>query len=394
METSPALMSCLLTNSVRLIAALLAMAGFNVRSIRAGTKLSQRNSIIQAFNDKSSKMQILVASLLNMASGVDLHHECHHGIIVNTHPSAMGDDHVKGRLGRQGQEHMPEWCVLHTQDTFNDYQEQNVLKKKVRLLAVTGVFPKWLCPFLREIMSYEMLKTSLNTPFNRYAWIVVREHCPKYRRSHSTKMRKTGHMCSILVRMLLAATEPEHTDFLNQKPEFTVEALYNIGCEMSLSTIENNLEMNNQDVLTHMLPILEEWRQRAEAEEDDDCRRRVRRRLEDAVARSHGDIDVNEEADEEGAEDAVDEQAEDAAEDLAEEGEGDDAPVNGEASAVVEPVNNGQEVVEAQDQVRHDKTALANEESLFVSQDDEMHDDRHEETNGGEGQSAFIVIDD
>lgn len=370
------------------------MAGFNVRSIRAGTKLSQRNSIIQAFNDKSSRAQILVASLLNMASGVDLHHECHHGIIVNTHPSAMGDDHVKGRLRRRGQEHMPEWRVLHTMDTFNDYQEQNVLRKKVRLLAVTGVFPKWVCPFLREIMSYEMLKTALNTPFNRYAWIVVREHCPKYRRSHSTRMRKTGHMCSLLVRMLLAATEPQHTDFLNQKPEFTVEALYNLGCEMSLSTIESLLEMNNQDVLAHMLPILEDWRQKAETEADDDCRRRVRRRLEDAVERSHGDIGVTEDADEEDAEDAVDEQVEDAAEDLFEEGDGDGAPVDGEASAVVGPVNNVQEVVEAQEQAQHEQTNLANEESLFVSQDDEMHDDRHEETNGEEERNAVIVIDD
>lgn len=379
--------------SLRLIAALLSMAGFNVRSIRAGTKLSQRNSIIQAFNDKSSRAQILVASLLNMASGVDLHHECHHGIIVNTHPSAMGDDHVKGRLCRRGQEHMPEWRALHTVHTFNDYQEQNVLKK-VRLLAVTGVFPKWVCPFLREIMSYEMLKTALNTPFNRYAWIVVREHCPKYRRSHSTRMRKTGHMCSLLVRMLLAATEPQHTDFLNQKPEFTVEALYNLGREMSLSTIESLLEMNNQDVLAHMLPLLEDWRHKAETEADDDCRRRVRRRLEDAVERSHGDIDVTEDADEEDAEDAVDEQVEDAAEDPFEEGDGDGAPVDGEASAVVGPVNNVQEVVETQEQVQHEQTNLANEESLFVSQDDEMHDDRHEETNGEEVRNAVIVVDD
>lgn len=307
---------------LRLVAAFLSIAGFEVRTVRPWDKPNERNKAIREFNDGRSSVQILVVGIATMNCGINLHLHCHHGIIMtfDRFAHAMSDDHVKATLSRHGQKHMPDWRVLQNRDTFHDYEEQSVLKKKVRIFAVLGRFPEWVCPFLREIICYEMLKSTLNTAFNRYAWIVIREHSPECREHHTRKIRKIGHMCSLLVRMLLVAPEGDKREFLRQRPDQTIDALYRLTHEdpWTLEKIEDLLTQDNRAALrSDLFDALVMKRAEVDAEEQEggECKKRLKLRRDNAVTRSHGDATdleeaAGEEGDEEGLEDGDEEESE------------------------------------------------------------------------------------
>lgn len=335
-----------MTEPSRLVAALLAFAGFKVRTIRSTETPASRSKGILRFNDPKSDFEILVVSILTMTLGADLHGQCHHGFILCSHPSTMGDEHIKGQLSRLGQKDIPQWYTLKTVDTFQDRQESNSLLKKVHLLAVTsGAIPEWIPWLLQEIVCYEIFKTDQNLPFNRYAWIIYLEHHSKSRDRHTERIRKIGHMCSLLVRMLLVANDEEEGVFLQEKPELTIEALYELSGEWTLERIEHLLTLDSQLVMEEVLPSLRE--ERSNVEQSREMREeRLQRRLDAAVRRAQEVA-----AEEDDPEEMPDE--DDGIEDVDEEGD-----IPGSAQGTEEAGNPS---------LLAGNTSLQGEASLFVS---------------------------
>ena len=79
------------------------LIGFNVRSIRAKLKTTEREAAVNAFNDKENPVQVLVTSLKVSSTSLSLQKDCADVIFVDVPSNAQAAQQAAGRVIRIGQ---------------------------------------------------------------------------------------------------------------------------------------------------------------------------------------------------------------------------------------------------------------------------------------------------
>ncbi|KAF9784127.1 hypothetical protein IL306_008459 [Fusarium sp. DS 682] len=82
---------------------------------------------------------------------------------------------MKGRLVRIGQGEQVEWVFIKVKDSYHDNIERLAISKWAPQLSAEIGLPAWIQDELREIIVFEIIKTYLYQPFNRYSWVVLRD---------------------------------------------------------------------------------------------------------------------------------------------------------------------------------------------------------------------------
>lgn len=156
-------------NVARDLVANLTNLGFRVKSLRSAIHQSKRDEIVQAFNDPSSDIDVLVTGFNLSSFGVNLQHACSKGIICQFHWNVSTMLQGIGRIARIGQKHPVDFRIIKTPRSFMEFQEQRFTRKWVRQVLAESRIPASVKGEARTMVAYEICREIFGQRFNRFA---------------------------------------------------------------------------------------------------------------------------------------------------------------------------------------------------------------------------------
>ncbi|KZZ99752.1 snf2 family helicase [Beauveria brongniartii RCEF 3172] len=222
-----------------LLFAQLQQAGFNVNTVRSGDNPSLRAEQMRGFVEAVSDVEVFIANIHVMATGVNLHPQCYTGYTVNWHYNCSIMRQVHSRLDRLGQKRQVEWFTIKARGSFHDLQERNCMTKATVLLSADAAIPNWLTAAMRDVVLWEILKSYWRSPFNRFAWVLAKELSDDEFDMHGEGTVRLGHLISLLAKLLLVCSEREQ-DFFRSYDDVLLPALGHIT-DLSIADLEDYL---------------------------------------------------------------------------------------------------------------------------------------------------------
>lgn len=250
---------------------------------------------MRSFTDPAGDMQILVATINILGCGVNLYKMCHYGIFMNYHIVPRDLIHAEKRLSRIGQTHAVTWHLLKCKDTFNDYQERIDCAKSAKLIKAECGLPRWLPMIIREMSIYEGIKSRVHQPFNRHAWVILRELGVDLD-LHDTKTRALGHLVSAMVRLSIEVSTESVQGVWCHKAKFLTEALYHLvkSHQVTADSAYEWLKLSIHDLEEKLKPLLREALRviQSLAQEDEELSSRIEVREQEVHGRLRAVEDV------------------------------------------------------------------------------------------------------
>lgn len=199
------------TDYSRYVIATLLMAGFKVNTIRSGDKGAHKAREIAEFVSPNSESNIFVANINIMATGVNLQACCSKGIILNYHYNAKTLQQIHHRLHRIGQTKAVTWHTLKVANYFHDHQERLCLTKWSKQMSAEMTPEEWFLDTIRELIIFKFQRAYFHHPFNRYAWLPLRDlspHAFEYNGEHAVKL---GYALTRVAKLCMAADGESRT---------------------------------------------------------------------------------------------------------------------------------------------------------------------------------------
>ncbi|OIW31534.1 hypothetical protein CONLIGDRAFT_678009 [Coniochaeta ligniaria NRRL 30616] len=132
-----------LTREIVLVLApfeLFEVLGLETINLRPSMSTQTQQTPIDDFNNIRKPCDVMVASMALASVGLNLHHACHRGIVVQFPNSANNVLQAIARLVRPGQKYPVEWILLKVIISYYDQQELAMVVKYCRQLRVEGSF--------------------------------------------------------------------------------------------------------------------------------------------------------------------------------------------------------------------------------------------------------------
>jgi hypothetical protein len=154
----------------------LEILGFQVRNVRAEHGPSDRSTKVADFNDPESDVDCFVSSMTISGTGINLHQQCHRGIILQMGSSLDKMLQLLGRIERIGQCFPVTWRFIFRKDSFHHWQEHQVAMKFACRLATRVQLHPALdgCPELQEVVLHAITQEMFAYPIHPYAWVRAR----------------------------------------------------------------------------------------------------------------------------------------------------------------------------------------------------------------------------
>lgn len=161
---------------------------------------AERDEAQRRFNNPKEKVDCLIISMALGSLGMNLHHACRSGMIIEWPPNAPTVSQTIGRLWRLGAEQAGtiNWDIVKTSDSLDSYQESRLMHKQAVVLAAEGNIPDQITGQLRLICAYELLREMFGQEFNRYPMARV-----PWDRCDSDEVRREGLFYSQLAVFLM-----------------------------------------------------------------------------------------------------------------------------------------------------------------------------------------------
>lgn len=115
--------------------------------------------MIAEWNDPESDLEIFVANVNTMATGVNMHHCCSKGAFLNWHLNAKTMFQIVGRLVRISQKDQVIFHLLKVQHSYHDNIERLCITKWATQLSAEIGLADWLTDDFRECCVFETIKT-------------------------------------------------------------------------------------------------------------------------------------------------------------------------------------------------------------------------------------------
>lgn len=181
------------------------MAGFNVNTIRSSDKGARKAREIAKFVDPDSESHIFLANINIMATGVNLQACCSKGITINYHYNAKTMKQIHHRLHRIGQKKDVVWHTLKVINSFHDHQECLCMTKWSKQMSAEMALEDWYPDNIRELIIFEFQRAYFHQPFNRYAWLLLRDLSPSSFEYNSELTKKVGHALTCIAKLCISA---------------------------------------------------------------------------------------------------------------------------------------------------------------------------------------------
>lgn len=209
------------------------MAGFRVNTVRSSDKGSRKAREIAQFVDPDSGSQIFVANVNILATGVNLQTCCSKGVLLSWHYNAKTLTQIFHRLHRIGQKKDVVWHVLKVNDSFHDHQERLLGTKWAKQMSAEMDLEDWYPDNIRELIIFEFQRAYFHQPYNRYAWILLRDLSPSAFAYNSELTVKVAHAVTCVAKLCMAA-DAENRAFWEEASEDLAEALVSFCEEYSV----------------------------------------------------------------------------------------------------------------------------------------------------------------
>ncbi|WYZ36497.1 hypothetical protein EsH8_II_000003 [Colletotrichum jinshuiense] len=194
----------------QVIAAMLAIAGFNVESVRSCHSESERNAAVQRFTDPRSTVNVFISNTNISLVGLDLHEQCSVGIFVSISWSINLHIQGGGRLIRLGQKHEVEWYMLKVKNSYYDYMERNMVSKWADELLGCSRVPSHIQGWVRYACVFEIIRNFLHQPFNRLSWCDTTLPSAQISEYHAPSTVQRGHFYTFVAIWARRLTPAEY----------------------------------------------------------------------------------------------------------------------------------------------------------------------------------------
>ncbi|KAF0637159.1 hypothetical protein FPSE5266_20309 [Fusarium pseudograminearum] len=108
-----------------------------------------------------------------------------------------------------------EWIFLKIKNSYHDNIERLAISKWAPQLSAEINLPDWVQDELREILIYEIIKTHMTQPINRYSWIVLRDMFGHDFDHHGKSVKFLGHVFSIIAKIVLQTDDVDKQFWLD-----------------------------------------------------------------------------------------------------------------------------------------------------------------------------------
>ncbi|KAF0642328.1 hypothetical protein FPSE5266_20128 [Fusarium pseudograminearum] len=197
------------------------MAGFKTITVRPDHKPEEKRPVIAGWNDPNSNDEIFVVNLSTMDGTTNIHERCCKVMFLNWMLSAKAMLQVIGRHTRANQTRPLTFHLIKVKNSYYDTIERISCTEWAAQLSAEIVLPEWMTDHLREICIFELIKTVLHQPFNRYTWVVEMDSQGYDMAYHSKDTARLGHMFSVVAKLLLGGDEDK--DFWTANADVLVE---------------------------------------------------------------------------------------------------------------------------------------------------------------------------
>ena len=156
-----------------------------------------------SFCSKQSELDALVISQQIVMTGLNLHHACSKGIILQYSWNYWTIEQIKGRLFRMGQKKVVQWYIITTAGTFAMVQEDKMCRKIIPEFLFCGTIPDWIVgKCVQRLVAYEIARLKFGHPWNRFVWVISPpSDALEYK---SRRMVRMGRMASAIAESVLA----------------------------------------------------------------------------------------------------------------------------------------------------------------------------------------------
>ncbi|VTO85940.1 unnamed protein product [Fusarium graminearum] len=97
--------------------------------------------------------------------------------------------------------HKVEWMFSKIKNSYHDNIERLAISKWAPQLSAEINLPDWVEDELREILIYEIIKTHMTQPFNRYSWIILWNMFGHDFDHHGKSATFLGHVFSVIAKI-------------------------------------------------------------------------------------------------------------------------------------------------------------------------------------------------
>ncbi|KAL6912674.1 hypothetical protein FSST1_010434 [Fusarium sambucinum] len=184
------------------------IAGLKTVTVRPDDKSEEKAKVIAGWNDPDSLDEIFVVNVKTMEPEVDVHGRCCKGMFLNWMFSVKSMLQVIGRFSRIDQTKQVTFHLIKLKNSYYDNIERISCTDWAAQLSTEIELPDWMTDQLREICIFELIKTVLHQPFNRYAWVVNLDAQGIEMEYYSDDTIRLGHMFSVVAKLLLAEEDP------------------------------------------------------------------------------------------------------------------------------------------------------------------------------------------
>lgn len=191
---------------------LVRLAGIETYTVRSTDKATEREMALSEFLSEGGAPSVFIANISIMGAGVNLQKVCSTLIFINFHTNERLLEQAGGRVIRLGQEKNVDWHTIKVVDSYHDYQEETMLVKWVLQLSVSANTPKWTTGLVKEVLLFELARLCYNHPFNRMAWVILRECSPRELSPNLDSTRRLGYAMSCVAKLLYSVGEDDEED--------------------------------------------------------------------------------------------------------------------------------------------------------------------------------------
>ncbi|KLP16284.1 Uncharacterized protein LW94_1843 [Fusarium fujikuroi] len=211
--------------------AMLEALGIRTLTVQSKHSQGERDAAVKKFNSATYPVSAMITSMKLSSLGVNFHHACWDGLIME-YPHNMGTQiQALGRLWRMQQLKAVIWEILHQRHSYDAFLDARNCEKLAHNMAAEGNIDPAITDQYRIICAYELIRAMMGHESNQYARLRVVWH-----KMDSNRVRDEGFFYSAVANFLFR--NPGKQSLISPETIGDIAARWQLGTPLTIEHIE------------------------------------------------------------------------------------------------------------------------------------------------------------